>query len=209
MADAIVIDCGGSTRIKKMEKASAGNPPGVGDMPSLLKVMTLNPGDLPPGVLIPPPPTAFGSQHDVNVTPGKAPYASMSLAFQDSQGSPFVISVLPFPSNFVIKSILNQSVSGEFKNGNMTVTVSIFSTDVDPLVEARQHRDSHKDHRRRYIVSNAAAISQVFKNSSAGTPGGTLIFDASNPAAAAGAVGTAPGAVPAPGAALYVSVVLS
>jgi hypothetical protein len=199
MSNPIVVDCGGSTRIKTI---LAGG--GFGDMNSLLDVGDLaaplpGTGPLPAGV--------SGSQHKAN-----GPYANFSIVFQDAAGVPFSIPVAPFPNNFVIVSNGGQSVRGDFAAGGATVILTIYGG-ADPLVEAKQNRiDKAPKGRRRYIVTNAGPIRTVTINGAAAP-----VFDASAaagpppaPPVAVGAVGPAGGpAAPAAGAPLYVSVVFS
>src|SRR5690348_14532165 len=129
MATPIVIDCGGSTRVKQILAAG-----GFGNMPTLLDVHDLNPavgGAVLPGTG-PLPPGAVGSQHHAN-----GPFASMTLVFQDAGGVPFFLS-LAAPNSFLITSNLGQVVRGDFFGGDLILT--LLSTVSDPLVEAKQHR---------------------------------------------------------------------
>ena len=197
MADPIVFDCGGSTRIKRIEAR------GVGNLGTILDVDQLTgPGAvvLQPGTG-PLPPVSTGSQQLVN--PGAAtPFRGLSIMFQDSAGVPFTIPVAGLP-NFLIESDQGQSVRGDFAGGNLIVTV--FSPDDDPIIAAKQLRRGAKK-QRRYIIENAGGIRKITLND---TP--PPVFDATNPAAAPvapGAVGPG-GAVPQAGLPLYVSVVVS
>lgn len=204
MSDPIVVDCGGSTRIKRI---LAGG--GYGDMPKLLDVQ-----DLPPALpgTGPLPAGAAGSQQRVN-----GPFANMSIVFQDAAGVPFTVSVNPLPNSFMIASNLGQNVRGDFVprlGGGVDLILTVFSAISDPLVEVKQHRvdTAPRKGRRRYVVSNAGPIKTVLVNDAL-----PPVFDATNaagpppiPPVAPGAVGPAGGpAAPAPGAPLYVSVVVS
>ena len=195
MADPIVFDCGGSTRIKKIVAA------GYGDMRSFLEVQDLA-----------APAGATGSQH-----PENGPYTSMAIVFQDSAGIPFSIPVAALPGNVVIASHANQNVRVDFTAvaGGASVMITVYSFVTDPLVEVKQERSDApaggvvrpRKGKRRYIVTNAGAIKTISLN------GAATIFDASDPTVAPtaiGAIGPAggPGA-PAVGTPLYVSVVLS
>jgi len=205
MSDPIVIDCGGSTRIKRILGAG-----GFGDMPKLLDVHDLNPA-VPSAIVAgtgPLPAGATGSQQQV-----KGPFTTLNIMFQDSTGMPFVVPVNPFPASFVIASDLGQNVRADFSAvpGGADMILTIFSPTSDPLVEAKQLRvDSPpRKGRRRYVVSNAGPIETVVIND---TP--PAIFDASNarlrPPVALKAVGPAGGPPgPAAGPPLYVSVVVS
>ena len=204
MANPIVIDCGGSTRVKQILAAG-----GFGNMPTLLDVHDLNAavgGAVMPGTG-PLPPGAVGSQHRAN-----GPFGNMSVVFQDANGIPFLVPVA-FPNSFVISSNLGQNVRGDFVprlGGGSDLILTIFSTVSDPLVEAKQHRTDNppRKGRRRYVVSNAGPIKTVIVNDAL-----PAVFDATNdaiPPVAPGAVG--PGAAapaPAAGAPLYVTVVAS
>jgi hypothetical protein len=184
MADPIVFDCGGSTRIKRILATAFGDMPkllDVGDLSTVLK----GTGPLPPG--------ATGSQELVK--PGNAPFTNVTIMFQDSQGIPFTIPVglpNPLPKSFVIASNLGQNVRVDFVPPNLIIT--IFSTVSDPLVAAKQLRlDGTKDGRRRYVVENAGPIKTITLND---TP--PPVFDATNLPAGAAA-----------GLPLYVSVVIT
>jgi hypothetical protein len=209
MSDPIVVDCGGSTRIKRI---LAGG--GFGDMASLLDVENLTAplivgtGPLPAG--------SSGSQHQA---PG--PFTNMRIVFQDSTGVPFAIPIAPLPPSFLIVSNAGQNVRGDFvaaAGGGVDLIVTVFSTVTDPLVEAKQDRNDHaKMGRRRYIVDNAGPIKTIYLNVPALPPAVAPVFDASNvtgppiaPPVAVGAVGPAGGpAAPAAGSPMYVTVVLS
>jgi hypothetical protein len=207
MSDPIVVDCGGSTRIKWILAAG-----GFGDMPSLLDVADLTSPIAGTGFL---PAGSKGSQHRVD-----GQFTNMSIVFQDSAGVPFVIPVA-LPPSFLLESNGGHNVRGDLvpdAGGGFDLILTVFSTSCDPLVEAKQDRNDHaKKGRRRYVVHNAGSIKTVYLNVPAFPPVGPPVFDASNvtgpPAAAPvalGAIGPAGGAiVPAAGSPLYVSVVLS
>jgi hypothetical protein len=205
MSDPIVVDCGGSTRIKRI--LSGG---GFGDMRSLLDVADLT--ALIPGTG-PLPAGASGSQHLA-----AGPFANMSIVFQDSAGVPFVVPVAPFPQSFLLVSNGGHNVRGDLLprlGGGFDLLLTVFSTISDPLVEAKQDRNDHaRLGRRRYVVNNAGPIKTVYLNVPA-LPPVNPVFDTSNvtpstPPVAVGAIGPAGGAaVPADGSPLYVSVVLN
>jgi hypothetical protein len=203
MADPIVFDCGGSTRIKRILAN------GFGDMPSLLDVHDLSGGSLPgTGPL---PPRATGSQQSVR--PSDGPFAKMTIMFQDAAGTPFTIPVPALPNSFLIMSNLGQNVRGDFVPvaGEIELIITLFSTVADPLVAAKQLRlDASRQSRRRYIVDNAGPFKTITLND---TP--PPVYDATNVSGSAppiapraeGAAGRL--AAPAPGLPLYVSVVIS
>jgi len=207
MSDPIVVDCGGSTRIKKI--LSNG---GFGDMATLLDVGDLTP---PPPLIAgtgPLPANATGSQYKAN-----GPFTNMNIVFQDAAGVPFTIPVAVLNS-FLIVSNGGQNVRGDFVGGAPDLVLTLYSTVSDPLVEAKQDRADHaKKGRRRYIVSNAGPVKSVFLNVAALPPPNPAVFDASNtagpppaPPVAVGAIGPNGGpAAPAAGPPLYVSVVIS
>ena len=198
MANAIVVDCGGSTRIKRIMGAG-----GDGDMRGLLDVQDL------PGV-------GRGSQAHVPAGAG-GPFSSMTIMFQDAEYTPFTIPGLPLPRSFQITSHLGQNVRGDLDPGGTGITITIFGNDVDPLVEARQLRTDPPapagnpgPRRRRYIVANAGPIKTISLD-------GVTAYDATNAEGPPLARPTAPGAVgpaggpgaPAAGLPLYVSVVVT
>lgn len=218
MADPIIIDCGGSTRIRRVLRT------GFGDIPKLLDIDDLTdalgqplPGQVLPGTG-PLPPLATGSQDIVRHVPTD-PFRNLTIMFQDALGNPFTIPVAALPDSFVIESNLGQNVRGDFVQGaggpyEPDLIITIFSTDTDPLVEAKQLRlDSAPNRgRRRYIVDNAGPIKTITLND---TP--PPVYDSSNvegppnpvpPTTNPAAVG-AGGAVPAAGLPLYVSVVVT
>jgi len=168
------------------------------DVKDLTPPLIAGTGPLPAG--------STGAQHQA-----AGPFTNMSIVFQDSGGVPFVIPVAPLPPSFLVMSNGGQNVRGDFLGGALILTV--YSTNSDPLVEAKQDRMDHaKMGRRRYIVNNAGPIKSVYLNVPA-LPPVNPVFDASNvalPMVALGAIGPAGGAiVPAAGSPLYVSVVLS
>jgi len=192
MANPIVIDCGGSTRLKRILAGGR-----LGEMNTLLDVSRLL---APMAGTSPLPAGSTGSQYR-----SAGVYTTLNVMFQDAAGTPFSLST-PIPANFVVTSNAGQSVMADVDAaGNVILTV--FSTVSDPLVEAKQNRaDGANSGRRRYVVINAGGIKTV-------TTAAGAIFDATNSAIAPiarGAVGPAGGpAAPVAGAPLYVSLVLS
>jgi hypothetical protein len=208
MADPIVCDCGGSTRLKRIDG-------GVGDMPGLLNVSVLDPcvEGLDPEKkqvlerLLSQYPNATGSQQ--TIPPGNTPFQNMTILFQDASGKPFTIPVQLPKSCFLIESGSGQKVRGDFIQTSGDLVLTVFSTirGVDPLVEAKQFRVNSTNNagQRRYIVVNAGPIQKISLD-------GVSAYDSTNTAAAPTtyppAVGLN-GAVPGPGLPLYVSVLVS
>jgi hypothetical protein len=210
MADPIVCDCGGSTRLKRIDG-------GVGNMPGLLNVNVLNP--CVAGLdteeqqvlqrLLSQYPNATGSQEKIPA--GNQRFQNMTILFQDANGTPFTIPVHLPTSCFLIESGSGQKVRGDFIQASGNLVITIFSTvpGVDPLVEAKQFRVNSTSNpnpgQRRYIVVNAGPIQRISLD-------GASAYDSTNTAAPPTtyppAVGPS-GTVPAPGLPLYVSVLVS
>jgi hypothetical protein len=148
MGNPIVIDDGGSTRIKKIEGAG-----GPGKMDDLI--------DVTPGI---GPPATAGSSGSQHVAHGS--YSQIMIVYQDSTGTAITIPVQPFTS-FEINSGLGQSIIGQVVAGGPAggpLLLTVFGTPgVDPLVEARQHRNQ-----RRYVIANAGAIERISVTAVAG-----------------------------------------
>ena len=135
MADPIIFDCGGSTRIKRITGAGA-----VGAMNGLLDV---DDAANPPQ-----------SQETVNDT-----FTSIVIASLDRRGAStqVTISPLPVPTTFEIDSDGDQTVLGEVDAASCTITIQ--GNKIAPLVEAQEF---HK--KRRYVVVNAGAIQKITVN---------------------------------------------
>ena len=118
MADAVIIDDGGSTRIKRLMN-------GVGEMDSLLDVDNLG-----------TPPGGRGSTHDIN----KA-YSQAVIACQGDDGLPFSMAIGAF-STIEVASEMDQNVLITRTSSKLTVTP--FSTVADPIVEAKQHKKKRR-----------------------------------------------------------------
>ena len=114
MAEPVIFDDGGSTRIKRV---LPGN--GVGEMDSLLNV-----DDLGGGVR--------GSLYKVNDT-----FSQVLIVCQDKTGKPFS-STHALNGPVEVISGLNQQVSAQMVSGDLLLTVS--SSASDPIVEAKQHK---------------------------------------------------------------------
>jgi hypothetical protein len=213
MADPIVFDCGGSTRIKKIELT------GVGDMADLLDVRDLT----GPGAVVLPgtgwlPDGATGSQETIK--PGAIAFAGMIIMFQDAAGIPFTIPVAALPNGFLIASNLDQNVRGDFvpvSGGNPNLILTVFSPTDDPIVAAKQQRIDHppRRRRRRYVIDNAGPIKTITLNDH--TPTAVVAYDstlsegppAAVPIVSPGVIGPAGGpVVPVAGLSLYVSVIV-
>jgi hypothetical protein len=131
MAEAIIVDDGGSTRIKRVMNGSA-----VGAMDSLLDVDDLGNG-------------TRGSNHTVSDA-----YTNLLIVIQDKFGKPFTISDSSF-TTVEISSGLAQEITAQ-KNGGSSLTLTVFSGASDPIVESKQHRK-----KRRYVVSNSGPIEKI------------------------------------------------
>ena len=142
MADPIIFDCGGSTRIKRATAAGS-----VGAMNGLLDV---NDAANPPQ-----------SQEIINDT-----FTAIAIASIDRTGASAQVNInpLPVPTTFLIESEGDQNVQGDVAAATCTITVFGASVagstkKIVPLVEAKQF---HK--KRRYIVANAGAIQRITVN---------------------------------------------
>ena|SRR5688572_10005934 len=131
MAEAIIVDDGGSTRIKRVMTGTA-----VGAMDSLLDVDDLGNG-------------TRGSDHTINDS-----YSNLLIVIQDKFGKPFQITDASF-TTVAISSGLNQEITAA-KNGSSSLTLTVFSGASDPIVESKQHKK-----KRRYVVSNSGPIEKV------------------------------------------------
>jgi len=118
MADAIIIDDGGSTRIKRVLAGSS-----VGAMDSLLDVDDFGDG-------------TRGSDHTINDS-----FTKLLIVIQDKFGKPFTINDSSF-STVEISSALAQEILAEKSASSLTVTV--FSSISDPIVESKQHKKKRR-----------------------------------------------------------------
>jgi hypothetical protein len=148
MADPVIFDDGGSTRIKRVMPGG-----GIGAMDGLIDVVTPAPAPAPPGT--------SGSHHTVN-----QPFSDVMIVFQDATGNAFTIPNQPF-NTVEVRSSLNQTVLGDLVAANH-LRITVFGPN-DPLVDAKQHHG-----KRRYIVSNAGPIQQIFVD-------GVQVLDAGAP----------------------------
>jgi hypothetical protein len=118
MAEAIIVDDGGSTRIKRVMHGQA-----VGAMDSLLDV-----DDLPDGTR--------GSGHTVNDS-----YTKLLIVIQDKDGKPFEINVPSF-TTVTISSGLSQEI--RLDKSSSAVKITVFSSTSDPIVESKQHNKKRR-----------------------------------------------------------------
>jgi hypothetical protein len=118
MADAVIVDDGGSTRIKRVMTGSA-----VGAMDSLLDVDDLGDG-------------TRGSDHTISDS-----FTKLLIVIQDKFGKPFQINDSSF-SSVEISSGLAQEIIAE-KNGT-ALTLTVFSGTSDPIVESKQHKKKRR-----------------------------------------------------------------
>ena len=114
MADTVIIDDGGSTRIKKVTTTAA-----VGAMDSLLDVKDNGDG-------------TTGSDHTISDS-----YSHLRIVIQDKVGKAFEITDASFTS-VAISSGLAQEIT---VNKNTTsLKLAVFSPTSDPIVESKQHK---------------------------------------------------------------------
>ena len=118
MADAIIFDDGGSTRIKRILTGTA-----VGAMDSLLDVDDLGDG-------------TRGSAHTINDS-----FSKLLIVIQDKFGKPFQITDSSF-ATVEISSGLSQQITAVKDAASLTLTV--FSGTSDPIVESKQHKKKRR-----------------------------------------------------------------
>jgi len=112
MADAVVIDDGGSTRIKRVL------PGGVGEMDSLLNVKSITT-------------TRRGSTDSVSDS-----FTTVMIVCQDKTGNPFTLTAA-LTGDVEVASALEQNVTARMNGVKLDLTV--FSDKSEPIVEAKQH----------------------------------------------------------------------
>lgn len=149
-SDPVIIDCGGSTRLKRVTATSASSD----RMDGLIDVRLLSG---------PPAPNTYGSQFPV---PG--PFSQFMIVFQDASGAtysytqslPSGASPASASAAFTITSELRQQVIGRLVTGGVSdadLELTLIGTDkIDPIVECKQLAN-----KRRYVVSNAGAIREI------------------------------------------------
>jgi hypothetical protein len=118
MADTVIVDDGGSTRIKRLMNGNA-----VGAMDSLLDV-----DNLPNGTR--------GSDHKINDS-----FSHILIIVQDRLGKPFTVKDSAF-SSVTISSGLAQEITAVKNSTSLTLT--IFSGSSDPIVESKQHNKKRR-----------------------------------------------------------------
>jgi hypothetical protein len=147
MGEGIIVDDGGSTRIKWM------NGDGIGEMETLLNVRSRE-----------------SKQNLLFIND----YNQIRIVWQDEAGIPYKkeymwdeIKLVPpmLIPTIEINSDLSQRVLIEKTQPIPTITISSTSGAIEPIVEARQQRM-----KRRYIVSNSGTIQQIKVN-------GVVLYD--------------------------------
>jgi hypothetical protein len=118
MADAVIVDDGGSTRIKRLMSN------GIGEMDSLLDVDALT-----------NPANSRGSEHDIN-----RQYNTAVIGCQDEQGTVVNVAINSF-ATIEIGSQLDQNV---LITNTTKLTITVFSKVSDPIVEAKQHKKKRR-----------------------------------------------------------------
>jgi hypothetical protein len=118
MADTVIIDDGGSTRIKKVTTTTA-----VGAMDSLLDVDDRGDG-------------TRGSDHTITDS-----YSHLRIVIQDKLGKPFQITDASFTS-VAISSGLAQEITVD--KDTASLALSVFSATTDPIVESKQHKKKRR-----------------------------------------------------------------
>jgi hypothetical protein len=118
MADAVIVDDGGSTRIKRLMN-------GIGEMDSLLDVDNLT-----------TPAGARGSSHDINKS-----YTGALIACQGDDGVPLTKAVGSF-ATIEVASEMDQGVLITRTGSKLTITA--FSATSDPIIEAKQHKKKRR-----------------------------------------------------------------
>lgn len=134
MADPIIIDCGGSTRLKRLDSN------GHGEMNKLLNV----------------DPTTNPPRSDTESVNG--PFSHIRVVTVDLNNppqTPLDCDINPGDS-FIIASDFGQSVSASISNGKQCAITLIGSANNPPVVEAKQ-----VNQKLRYVVTNAGAINGV------------------------------------------------
>jgi hypothetical protein len=135
MANPIIVDCGGSTRIKRLE------PNGYGDLNTLL--------DVDPNLN---PPSATKVLNNKTFT-------QVAVAFIDSDGTATQDhkSQVIANDNFTITSVNGQSVVLQINGTNTSLTITVKGQQGNPpLMEAK-----HFNKKRRYVCINAGGITSI------------------------------------------------
>jgi hypothetical protein len=136
MAQPIIIDDGGSMRIRQMRRNA------MGVMDSLFDMQAL--------------PLGHGSSHDGISAPIGDPYTTVRIVWQDQDGNISNPLNRNFNQSVLISSDFGQKVLVE-RNGNGTkLKLTVYSPTTEPILESKQHKQ-----KRRYIVMNAGPIQLV------------------------------------------------
>jgi hypothetical protein len=140
MADAVIFDDGGSTRIKRVKNGV------LGAMDSLLDVDDLGNG-------------TRGADFKINDS-----FNHLLIVVQDTNGKPFEIQDSSF-ATVEISSALSQEISAVKNAAATSLTLTVFSSVSEPIVESKQHNK-----KRRYVVSNSGPIEKIKVD-------GTVVFN--------------------------------
>lgn len=157
MGEPVIIDDGGSTRIRQVQKDSQGN------MDSLFEVKGLVNGKR-------------GSEHEISVHKNDLPYSTIQIQYQDEKGQ---INALPAINQFariLISSEFGQHVQVDKIGNGSNIRLTIFGDLVDPNLESKQHKG-----KRRYIVSNSGQIEKITVTDQSNATND--VFDTSQPGA--------------------------
>jgi hypothetical protein len=160
--DAIVIDDGGSTRIKRLKNGNS-----VGSMNDLLDVIQD----------VGPPAAGRPGSHDTTQAHNRSFGERVVVTCIDSAGEAFVPPDFPVDNYQSFKVVAGvHFIDGDLVPSadltNLRITIS-GERGNDPIVDAKQH-----NRQRRYIVSNTSAINRVAVTRAGGA---TVVFDASAP----------------------------
>ena len=131
MADAVIVDDGGSTRIKQLRGTGTGGPTGAMDQ-------LMEPGNSD---------NAHGS------------FTDLRIQFLDKDGTPGTAITDTFPVGLTVVTIHSengQKLTGTVAGGGLTLKLDSTVAGVQPLVHSKQNGVQ-----RRYVVSNAGAIQKV------------------------------------------------
>jgi len=144
MSEPIVIDDGGSTRIKKLPAAAGGS---LTELDGLLDVLIKG---------------ERAQSTAIARSSGDRGYGAIRIAFIDSQGQAF--DLFEGPQAFRRFQIVsgNYSVTGVLNGGDVELTID-GPLESPPLVEAKQQiaAAQQQSGKRRYIVTNAPPITSV------------------------------------------------
>jgi hypothetical protein len=167
--DPIVIDDGGSTRIKKLRNREVGSS--VGAMNDLLTVIAS----------VGPPAGNKAGSHDTAEARDSSYGERIEVTYIDSDGKAHSAAGFPLAfRDFTVDCGQHFHVDGDLIRNpgsgfdDLRITVSGDGPGGPPIVDAKQH-----DRQRRYIVTNTASITKVTVRPAGG--GQPVDFDASVP----------------------------